>query len=104
MNFPPPSQPNPGGRNPLPSKAFPGFTQQPDHAPEFAALHAFRRPHEKPRPASLLRYVAQTRCTISCHPPVDALHSIENKSDKSTTFSLTQNLKRVQQDRSLTAS
>jgi hypothetical protein len=35
---------------------------------------------------------------------VDALHSIENKSDKGPHFSLTQQLEGVQQDRSLTVS
>jgi hypothetical protein len=36
--------------------------------------------------------------------PVDCLHLIENKPDKLAIFSLTQNLKGVQQDRSLTVS
>jgi hypothetical protein len=43
-------------------------------------------------------------CTKFGHPPVDDLHSIENESDKVALFSLTQKLKRVQQDRSLTVS
>jgi hypothetical protein len=43
-------------------------------------------------------------CTKSCHLPVDCLHLIENKPDKLAIFSLTQNLKGVQQDRSLTVS
>jgi hypothetical protein len=43
-------------------------------------------------------------CTKSGHPPVDELHSSENKPDKAAFFSLTQNLKGVQQDRSLTVS
>jgi hypothetical protein len=36
--------------------------------------------------------------------PVDGLHSIENKSDKGASFSLTPELEGVQQDRSLTVS
>jgi hypothetical protein len=43
-------------------------------------------------------------CTKSCHLPVDCLHLIENKPDRLAIFSLTQNLKGVQQDRSLTVS
>jgi hypothetical protein len=35
---------------------------------------------------------------------VNALHSIENKSDKSAIFSLTKKIEGVQQDRSLTVS
>jgi expansin (peptidoglycan-binding protein) len=36
--------------------------------------------------------------------PVNQLHSVENTSDKTAIFSLTQKLKGVQQDRSLTVS
>jgi hypothetical protein len=43
-------------------------------------------------------------CTKSCHLPVDCLHLIENKLDRLAIFWLTQNLKGVQQDRSLTVS
>jgi hypothetical protein len=43
-------------------------------------------------------------CTKTCHPPVNRLHSTENKSHKLAIFSLTQILKGVQQDRSLTVS
>jgi hypothetical protein len=43
-------------------------------------------------------------CTKSCHLPVDCLHLIENKPDKLAIFSLTRDLKGVQQDRSLTVS
>jgi hypothetical protein len=46
----------------------------------------------------------QPRCTNSCHPAVHGLHSAENRPHKLAIFSLTQNLKGVQQDRSLTVS
>jgi hypothetical protein len=49
----------------------------------FAAL--FPQP-ENPRPACLLREIAAAQCTKFCHPPVDALHSIENKPDKVARF------------------
>jgi hypothetical protein len=58
----------------------------------------------KPAPGVPFGEIASSTCTKSGHPPVDDLHSIENKSDKSALFSLTQKLKRVQQDRSLTVS
>jgi hypothetical protein len=44
---------------------------------------------ENRRPACLLREIARCTCTKSGHPPVDSLHSIENKSDKVAQFSLT---------------
>jgi hypothetical protein len=43
-------------------------------------------------------------CTKSCQQPVNGLHSIENKTDTNANFSLTEKLKGVQQDRSLTVS
>jgi hypothetical protein len=43
-------------------------------------------------------------CTKSCHPPVDGLHSIENKSDADAYFLLTSKSEGVQLDRSLTVS
>jgi hypothetical protein len=43
-------------------------------------------------------------CTKFCHRPVQRLHLPENKPHKLAIFSLTQNLKGVQQDRSLTVS
>jgi hypothetical protein len=63
------------------------------------ALHG-----EKLRPARLLRETAWSSCTKSGHPPVDGVHSIENKSDRGAHFSLTAELKGVQQSRSLTVS
>jgi hypothetical protein len=55
-------------------------------------------------PPALLREDASSACTKSGHAPVDGLHSIENKSDRGTHFSLTSKLERVQGDRSLTVS
>jgi hypothetical protein len=55
-------------------------------------------------PPALLGENASYACTKSGHPPVDGLHSIENKSDKAAHFSLTQILEGVQLDRSLTVS
>jgi hypothetical protein len=52
---------------------------------------------ENPCPACVLREIAMFNCTKSGHPPVDALHSIENKSDKGRHFSLTAKLEGVQQ-------
>jgi hypothetical protein len=64
------------------------------------------RPYDQPK-APVQRGISADRfslCTKSCHPPVNALHSTENKSHKLAIFSLTQILKGVQQDRSLTVS
>jgi hypothetical protein len=47
---------------------------------------------------------ARIRCTKSCHPAVNQLHSAENKPHKIVNFPLTQNLKGVELNRSLTVS
>jgi hypothetical protein len=89
---------------PLPSRPFHEYSQRGDHS---------RNPSQRLAPVASRRELAprlpfaqfcSTDCTKSCHPPVDALHSIENKSDRLAIFSLTQILKGVQQDRSLTVS
>jgi hypothetical protein len=51
---------------------------------------------ENQHPACLLREIVSSTCTKSGHPPVDALHSIENKSDKVAQFSLTPEIEGVQ--------
>jgi hypothetical protein len=51
-----------------------------------------------------LREMISSHCTKCGHGPVDGLHTIENKSDKGANFSLTAELKGVQQNRSLTVS
>jgi hypothetical protein len=56
------------------------------------------------RPANHIAKTSQPLCTKSCHPPVNQLHSIDNKPHADAIFSLTQILKGVQQDRSLTVS
>ena len=67
--------------------------------------HLARAPHrENPHPACFLREMAWSNCTKSGHPPVDGVHSIENKSDRGAHFSLTAELEGVQQNRSLTVS
>ena len=91
-------------RDPLPSKAFAGFSQAPKAALKLATPPGL--PGVCRKPASSLPSARNgfSTCTKTCHPPVDALHSIENKSDRSAIFSLTLNLESVQQDRSLTVS
>jgi hypothetical protein len=42
--------------------------------------------------------MAYSDCTKSGHPPVDGLHTIENKSDRGAHFSLTQKLEGVQKE------
>jgi hypothetical protein len=89
---------------PMPSKAFTGYSQ-PRNTPENCrpSLNS-QLARQNLRSMRCPRKNASPHCTKSCHPPVDALHSIENKSDRVALFSLTQNLKGVQQDRSLTVS
>ena len=71
---------------------------------DLASFHVSISGTMKSMPCSRPSKKQSAHCTKSCHPPVDGLHSIENKSDKVALFSLTQNLKGVQQDRSLTVS
>jgi len=52
----------------------------------------------------LLRKSSAGLCTKSGHSPVDGLHSIENKRDKFARILLTLKTKRVELNRSLTAS
>jgi hypothetical protein len=90
--------------DPLPSKAFAGFSQPPDRRKIFNPGIA-RIPHrENQRPTCPVDEIASSSCTKSGHPPVDHLHSIENKIDKIAQFSLTQKLEGVQENRSLTVS
>jgi hypothetical protein len=90
-------------RNPLPGKVFAGYSQRYDAIRLLNIFHALAR-HRLTHfsPASVKNIVPD--CTKSCHPPVDSLHSAENKLDRVAMFSLTQTLKGVQQDRSLTVS
>jgi hypothetical protein len=96
--------PNAKSSNSLPGAAFNTYSQ-----PTLTGSNPGSHRHDDPstrKPMSRLP-IARNRiihCTKSCHPPVDAVHSIENKSDKLAIFSLTQILKGVQQDRSLTVS
>ena len=55
-----------------------------------------------PRSSSAGRAISS--CTNSGHTPVDGLHLIENKPDKTALFELTLFLDGVKQDCSLTAS
>jgi len=66
-------------RDPLPSAAFAGFSQ-PRRAAEVRNPGAILVQHrENVRPAWYLREVNFSGCTKSGHPPVDRLHSIENR-------------------------
>src|SRR5260370_27009769 len=55
---------------------------------------------QRRKPASRLSSARNgfSSCTKSGHPPVDDLHSIENKSDRSAIFLLTPKLERVQKE------
>jgi hypothetical protein len=79
----------------VPGAAFPGFSQ-PRNLPDLCRLRSTPAQHrQNPRPACLLREIVFPVCTKSGHPPVDALHLIENKSDKDARFLLTLKLESV---------
>jgi hypothetical protein len=63
-----------------------------------------RKSPETPRQSRVLRKGSAGLCTKSGHSPVDELHSIENKRDKFARILLTLKTKRVELNRSLTAS
>jgi hypothetical protein len=73
-------------------------------AGETSGRASLASPTAKTRALVALRRNRFLACTKSGHPPVDHLHSIENKIDKVAHFSLTQAIEGVQQDRSLTVS
>jgi len=81
----------------LSSKAFAGFSQSLSGCKTLQPRSTPSRHRQNPRPACLLRDIAFPACTKSGHPPVDGLHSIENKADKGAHFLLTAKLERLQQ-------
>jgi len=93
-----------GFRDHLPGAAFPRFSQAQSAGDIFSTRLASARHREEPRPACFVAEMATANCTKSGHPPVDGVHSIENKSDKGAHFLLTPELEGVQQNRSLTLS
>ena len=91
-------------RDPLRSTAFAGFSQASKAALKLATPPGLPAQYRKPASSLPSARNGLLVCTKSCHPPVDAPHSIENKSDTSAIFLLTLKLEGVQQDRSLTVS
>ena len=91
-------------RNPCPSAFATRFSQARNKSLEHLRTLTIILTREKPCPATPLRNPATRSCTKSGHPPVDAVHSTENKRDKTAYFSLTLKIEGVQQDRSLTTS
>jgi hypothetical protein len=89
---------------PCPASLLPDFHSREKTAKASYPDSATFQPRENPRPACLLREIASSPCTNSGHPPVDALHFIENTHLTDAAFSLTNFLEGVQQDRSLTVS
>jgi hypothetical protein len=90
--------------NPLPSKPSNGYSQPRNGC---GSLHRRRTARWFQQKYEVIPHSAQTHsrsCTKSGHAAVHELHSIENKSHRLAIFSLTQFLKGVQQDRSLTVS
>jgi hypothetical protein len=91
-------------RNPLPTKTLISFSQPGQPLKRILTPDSrFCDQPKTPVPRGISAHCFSL-CTKSCHPPVNVLHSIENKSHKLAIFSLTQILKGVQQDRSLTVS
>jgi len=82
----------------LSSKAFAGFSQSLSGCKTLQPRSTPSRHRQNPRPACLLRDIAFPACTKSGHPPVDALHSIENKADKGARLLLTEKSERVQKE------
>jgi hypothetical protein len=89
---------------PCPASLLPDFHSRRAALKMLPSRSTPARHRENPRPACLLREIASSPCTNSGHPPVDALHFIENTHLTDAAFSLTNFLEGVQQDRSLTVS
>jgi hypothetical protein len=77
---------------------LPDFHTGPNDCKSLQSRLPSARHRENPRPACLLRDIALCSCTKSGHPPVDGLHSIENKADKAARFLLTAELESVQRE------
>src|ERR1700720_2988659 len=87
-----------GSSRPLLSKAFTGYSQRRCGARKAHCRAPASPDRGNPRPVRLLRESTSSNCTNSGHPPVNQLHSVENKSDKLQHFSLTPKIEGVQQD------
>jgi len=88
----------------LSSKDFHRYSQSGWNSAETCNIDHLARSNREIKVKKFAAKRSLSDCTKSWHTPVNPLHSIENKSHKTLIFSLTQNLKGVQQDRSLTAS
>jgi hypothetical protein len=67
-------------------------------------MSKIRKSPEPPRQSRVFAEGVRGLCTKYGHSPVDGLHSIENKRDKFARILLTLKTKRVELNRSLTAS
>jgi hypothetical protein len=82
--------------DPLPSAPFTRYSQPRNRFENAHPLTSLHWESRKPAPRLPSARNCSSTCTKSGHPPVDALHSIENKSDKVAQFSLTPEIEGVQ--------